>query len=129
MQEQQIVTRTGTHYLDADGIIRATIHPGAEQTLEDAIENVRVSAQLGAGKRRPLLVDMREVKSQTREARTYYTGPEGTRCYCAAAVLVDSPVSRLIANFLLGFNKSATVPSRLFTSESEAIAWLKTFLD
>ena len=127
--QQPIVTRTGTHYLDADGIIRATIHAGAEQTLDDAIENVQASSVLGVGKRRPLLVDMRQIKSQTREARTYYTGPEGTRCYTAAAVLVDSPVSRLIANFLLGFNKSATVPSRLFTSEPEAIEWLKTFLD
>ena len=127
--QQQIVTRTGTLYLDADGIIRGTINPGAEQTLEDAIENVQASSAVGLGKRRPLLVDMRPIKSQTREARTYYTGPEGTRCFTAAAVLVDSPVSRLIANFLLGFNKSATVPSRLFTSEPEAIEWLKTFLD
>ena len=128
MQRQEIVTRTGRHYLDEDGIIRTTILPGAEQTLEDAKENIRASIAIGLGKRRPLLVDLRAIKSQTREARDCYTGPEGSRCYSAAAVLVSPPISRLIGNLSIGLSKSSSVEGRLFTSEAEALAWLKTFL-
>ena len=73
-------------------------------------------------------LDLRQIKSQTREARDYYGGEESGRCFSAAAVLVESPVSRLLGNFFIGFNKSTNAPLKLFTSEQEAIEWLKTFL-
>jgi hypothetical protein len=128
MQSEEIFTRTGRHRLDRRGFIHSTILPGAEQTLDDARENVQASMQLGGGKRRPLLVDIRQIKSQTREAREYYGGEESGACFSAAAVLVGSPVSRLLGNFFLGFNKSVHAPLKLFTSEEEAIEWLQTFL-
>jgi hypothetical protein len=128
MQPEEIFTRTGRHHLDPRGFIHSVILPGAEQTLADAQENVRISIQIGGGKRRPLLVDLREIKSQTREARDYYGSEESGTCFSAAAVVVGSPVSRLLGNFFLGFNKSAHAPLKLFTSEQEAVEWLKTFL-
>lgn len=129
MERQEIVTRTATQYLDEHGIFRVTILPGAEQTLDDAKENVRASLALSGGERHPLLVDIRQIKSQTRDARDYYTGPAGDRCYSAAAVLVESPLSRFFGNIIMSFNKSVAVESRLFSSESEALAWLKTCLE
>ncbi|HEX9439902.1 MAG TPA: hypothetical protein VF909_09480 [Roseiflexaceae bacterium] len=129
MERPEIVTRTARHYLDELGIFHTINHPGVEQTLEAARENLQATVELSGGQRRPLLVDIRQIKSQTREARDYYTGPEGTRCFSAAAMLVDSPVSRLLGNFMIGFNKSSSVPGKLFSSEAEAIEWLKTFLD
>lgn len=127
MQTATITTRTGTHYLNEHGILHSVILPGVEQTLADAQENVRIDRQLGAGRRRPLLVDIRAIKSQTSEARDYYTGAEGAACYSAVAVLIGSPISRLLGNFFIGFNKQAFAPVKLFTSEAEAMAWLKTF--
>ena len=38
-----------------------------------------------------------------------------------------SPLTRAIGNFFLGLNKPL-MPTRLFTSEEEALAWLKTFV-
>ena len=128
MPSKEIFTRTGRHHLDERGFIHSIILPGAEQTLADAQENVRVSLELGGGRRRPVLVDLRQIKSQTREARDYYGGEESGLCFNAAAVLVGSPVSRLLGNFFLGFNKSAHSPLKLFTSEQEAIEWLMTFI-
>ena len=44
----------------------------------------------------------------------------------AVALVIDSPLSRVLGNFFLGFNRPET-PARLFTSVDEARAWLNTF--
>jgi hypothetical protein len=43
------------------------------------------------------------------------------------ALLVGSPMSRAIGNFFIGLNKPL-IPTRLFVSEPEALAWLRGFL-
>lgn len=43
------------------------------------------------------------------------------------AVIVKSPLSRVIGNFLMGLNKPE-IPARLFDNEQEAIHWLKNYL-
>ena len=90
------------------------------------MQNVATCAKLATGKPRPILIDMRSMKAQSREVRAYYTGPESAKMLTATAILVESPMSRLIGNFLLGFNK-INVPTRLFKSEDEALVWLKGF--
>jgi hypothetical protein len=45
----------------------------------------------------------------------------------ADALLVGSTMMKLIATAYINFNKPK-VPTRMFTSEEKAIAWLKTFL-
>ena len=103
MQPHEITTRSATQRVDEHGMFHAVILPGVEQTLEDAQENVRACARIGGGRRRPLLVDMRQIKSQSREARDYYAGEGSAAQYTAVAILVGSPISRLIGNFFLGF--------------------------
>jgi hypothetical protein len=122
------VTRTGKIWLDADGILQIIAFPGMEDTIDDARHNVATSARLAAGKRRPMLIDMRALKAQSREVRAYYTGPETRKFLCAVAVLVDSPMSRVMGNFFLGFNKM-DLPTKLFKSADEANAWLGGFLE
>ncbi len=107
-------------------IIIARFRAGAEVTLDDARANVALCLQRNAG-RRPLLVDLREVRTQTAEARAYLAGPEGLRVSQAVGLLIGSPVSRVVDNLYLGLNKPA-IPTRLFTSEEEAQAWLRSFL-
>jgi hypothetical protein len=120
------VTRTGKFWLDADGILRILPFVGVEETLDDAKRNVIICAKLAAGKRRPMLIDLRGVKTQSREVRSYYTGPEAQTLFAAVALLIESPMSRMIGNFFLGFNKM-DLPTRLFKSENEASVWLKEF--
>ena len=62
-----------------------------------------------------------------RETRDYYSSQEGLVATKALALLVESPVSKIMANFFIYFSKPA-IPTQLFTSEDEAVAWLKTFL-
>lgn len=122
-----IETRTGQTWLRHDGILQAESHPDSEHRLQDAIENLAASARLARGVQRPTLICLRQIKSMNREARQYYSGPESAKLYVAAALLIDSPVARVIGNFFLGLNKSS-IPTRLFSSETEAIDWLRSYL-
>jgi hypothetical protein len=99
------------------------MRPGCEMVVEDARTNVAAIYELGERGRRLLLVDMRGMRSQTREAREYLTGPEAARAALAVALLVGSPVSRVLGNFFLRFG-AHRVPTSLFTNEDDAIAWL-----
>lgn len=119
--------KTRTCLLWKRGIICGRFLPGVEVELEDAIENVRVTARLTEGKRLPVMVDLRAVRSQSADARAYLAGQEATRVSLAVALIIRSPVSRMLGNFYLGFNRPE-VPTRLFTSVAEAEDWLSTYL-
>ena len=122
-------TRIGSVWIGEDGIIRGVITvPNAEQTLDDAIETVNVIKTLCAGKPYPLLSDVRNIQSADRDARNYFAREENAHLILANAVLVGSYVSKMVVNFYLTINKPA-FPIRMFTSEAEAIAWLKLFMD
>ncbi|HLL23536.1 MAG TPA: hypothetical protein VK427_15470 [Kofleriaceae bacterium] len=92
-------------------------------TLADAVENVAVTFELGGRTRVRVLVDMRGVRSQSREARRYFAGPEAEKATRAVALLIGSPVSRVLANFFLRLSPQR-IPTALFTQEPAAIAWL-----
>lgn len=119
------VTRNCRMRLGEDGIIREVVFPGSVEDLEAAREAIAAVAQISGGTRRPLFIDIRRVRAVNREARELFGSEEASRWVTAVALLVGSPVSRVIGNFLLGLNKLG-VPIQLFTSESSAIDWLKT---
>jgi len=101
------------------------------QTLEKAIENIdaqeRIRDALGKEMTR-VLVDMREMKSITREAREYYANQRTSSIQRATALLVKSKVTKVMANFFMGLNKPVT-PTRMFIEPEEAIQWLTGFSD
>ncbi len=127
MASEVIETRSLRIWMGEDGIMRQVTLPVPEHTLDDAKENVEIAAKICKGKKVPGLIDIREVKSASREARMYFTGDESAKVLNAAAMLVDSPVSRIIGNFFIGLNK-APFPCKLFSSESAAIEWLREFI-
>ena len=118
--------RTQRTWLDDEGILHAEALPGAEQKGADAEACVAHMWEVGGRRRRPVLIDLRHAKAMDRDARTYYAGPETAHRQLAAALLIESPLSRVLGNFFLGLNKPL-VRTRVFTSEREALAWLRTF--
>lgn len=122
-----IETRNAKVWLGDDGIIRSLQKHGAEETLDTAKENIAAILKVSKGKKRPLLVDMVAQKSITFEAREFYSdearGSEGS----ALALLVGSPVSRVIGSVMIRISKPV-LPIKLFTSEGDAIEWLRGFL-
>jgi hypothetical protein len=64
--------------------------------------------------------DMIFIDSKTRE----YAAAQYRPHVAGTAILIDSKISSYFANIFLRFSKPK-VPTRLFTNENEAIAWLK----
>ena len=128
MGKEEIILRASKVWLGEDGIVQINHFPNSEETLADAKENLASVVKVGKGKRCPLFVDLRNVKSTTREARIFYAGEKSAKAVNAVAGLISSPVSRIIGNFFLGINRPK-FPVKLFTSETEAIEWLKGFIE
>lgn len=122
-----IETKNARIWLGDDGIVRNVQKPGAEETLDTAKEGIAAIHKVSKGKKRPLLVDLKAQKSMSREAREFYSDDTRDNEANAVVLLVDSPVSRIIGSVFLGINKPK-LPIKLFTSEGDAIAWLKGFL-
>ena len=121
------VRRTRTCELSLrGGVIHAVFLAGAEVVLADAKENLAATAELVGTRARPALIDLRLVRSQSAEARAELAGPAADAVSCAVALVVASPLSRMIGNFYLGFNRPR-VPTRLFTDVEEAERWLRGF--
>jgi len=117
-------TRTAEIWIGPDDIARLKIVASEDpaHTLADADENINA---IPPEKRRPrpILIDLRRGRSISHEARMRYReAPHLT----AVALLVDSPISRVIGSVFLGIAK-LPVPTRLFTSAAQAIKWLEPF--
>jgi hypothetical protein len=114
-------------WMGADGIARTKVKPHFDVTLTHARENSVVVNSLIKDKKFPLMVDVRDINSITREAREFFTTRGRETNINSMAVIIRSTISRVIGNFFLGIDKPA-VPTRLFDNEHEAETWLKTKL-
>jgi hypothetical protein len=114
VEGKQFVLRRREGYLDFRW------EHGAIAGMADAEESVAAVDRIAGTQRLPLLVDMRGLRTLAREARSRFSEADSVKCL---AMLVDSPLSRVLANFFLAVSGSA-VPTRLFTSEAGAVAWL-----
>ncbi|MBI4921951.1 MAG: STAS/SEC14 domain-containing protein [Devosia nanyangense] len=124
--ENEQTSRVASIWVGDDGIARIIHVPGAEVTLEDARETMAAYKKLNNGKRLPLFIDTKTMKSLSRDARHFYASDEAAACASAAAIIVGTPVSRVLGNFYLGLS-NPHLPTRLFSEEGEALAWLQGF--
>jgi hypothetical protein len=118
-----------THYftwMGADGIARTKIKPGSSITITHARENSLAVNSL-PGPKFPLLIDSRDIRSMTKEAREFFSTNGRETKINSMAVVINSPISRVIGNFFLGINKPP-VPTRLFDNPEDAANWLKQYL-
>jgi hypothetical protein len=122
-----VEVRTHVIWLGDDGIVRVKVKPHVKIELEDAKACIRAVSEVCGGKPTPALVDMTGLVAMDREVRLYFSGPETAKVESAAGLLINSPIARAIGNFFIGLNKPSN-PTRLFTSEAEALAWLKGFV-
>lgn len=107
--------------MDPMGIVRLTWAEGLRITEQLAKDAMALVDEANADREWPLLVDMTGTAALTRDARMAFM----RRCSASRiALLGRSPVDRVIANFAMGRN-SVPVPTRFFTSEPAAVAWLR----
>jgi len=119
-----IETTTAYLSMHPDGILVFRYKDGVTEILESARENKEASERL-VGDRGPvpLLIDFARAKGQTAEAREYYTS-KAVPSRIRVALLIRSPVSRVLGNVYMGLTKNP-VPTKLFTSEEKAVRWLR----
>ena len=121
-------TGTGKVQLYKNGIMHQTYNKGVELSKQDSAKELEIyRKEFCNDTRRPILVELDDIKSVSRESRRIYSSEDTAKYLSAAALLVGNPVSRIMGNFYQGINKTA-MPVKLFTSTEEAISWLKTFL-
>jgi hypothetical protein len=107
-----------------NGILFTSCLPMTTMDLEGGLESTRISLEMVRGKPLPLLCDLSNVGKMTIECRNHFAGEEHAKSFSRAALLVSSPISKIIGNFFMGLNKPIK-PTRLFTDKSKAIKWLR----
>ncbi len=110
--------------LRPDGIVAIAFAPQVGTDLADARAAVEAMIQLTGGRRSPLLVDMHAAGPQDRSARSEFARRGDV--VSAVALIVDTPLSRMLGTFFLSVNKPP-FPTRLFDDEASAVAWLQAF--
>ena len=111
-------------WLRPDGIVQLVWGPGVAMGLEDAIAAIDAMTKLTGGQRSPLLVDVHDTGPQDRPARVEFV--RRGDLVSAVALVVATPLSRMMANFFLTVSKPMA-PTRLFDDEASALAWLQEF--
>ena len=117
-----IETRTAKLWMDEDGILRVEVLPNITTTRADAEECIAEGIKL-AGSSLLVLIDIRKALGIERDARETYAQQPYSK---AMALLVTSPLSKMLANFFIRLSRS-TSPIKIFTSENEASEWLRGF--
>jgi hypothetical protein len=117
-------TETALVELGADGVLSVRIRTNAAQSVANAKENLSTALELGAGQRRPLLVDISEALPLDAEVRHYYSGQVLVDGFTALALVIHaSPFGRMMGNVYLRVARPG-IPTRLFTEHVPARAWL-----
>ncbi len=131
MKELKVETSTQKLYWDSENeIVRGQLF--ADQLTEelakeniDAQESIRDAVKKAKTR---VLIDMTAVTKISKQARDYFANERTASIQRATALLIGSPVSRVIGNFFMGLNRPIS-PTRLFTDPHKAIQWLHTFSD
>ncbi len=108
-------------HFEPDNVLFLAWKPGVRIEADNARAAVEAVNEVAAGGRYPLLVKMADTGHLSRAARDVFVEP------CAAsriALLGNNPVDRMLADYQLAVQEPPC-PTRFFTSETEAMAWLK----
>ena len=136
-KERQISTSVSTAIIDSTGVVRWTYHKGAVVGIDQAKEEIetigalvdRILGTSASGNpfenKVPLLIDIRPIKSVTREARVLLGSDAVSERWCVSglALVIQSRISQMIGNATLSWQKTKH-PLRLFTDVEKAHEWL-----
>jgi hypothetical protein len=117
-----------THYYRlADDVLIVMPDKGLRDDGASARINIDFQAAYARmlGRRCSVVVVLDSLTSQDSEARRIYAAGMQPDLFFAAALIVTSPLARAIGSFFLGLTRPS-VPTKLFESIEDAIAWVAT---
>jgi hypothetical protein len=107
-----------------DNIFHITLKKNAEYNLEDAILTNEIIGLLKKSNGRvSALIDVRLIKSISTEARIFISDESTNEHLNKIAVIVGSPLSLFITNFVFRLSKN-TIKKKMFSDKEEAFLWL-----
>lgn len=113
--------------VDADGIFVVRCDEDIEVGVEDVARWIAFQLESAPGCV-PVLIDARDIRSMTRAAQHETTVPALRDRTACVAILTESPVSVMVANFFMIFARPP-YPAKLFTSEIAARAWCRSVVN
>ncbi len=111
----------------SDRIIQIVPENGVQITMDNVKLQIAAIGSLGKGKRYPVLVYGGVDTRLDSEVMNYVASEKSNPFALAEAYLITNVTHKLLAGFYLKINKPAR-PTRVFTKEKEALAWLYSFL-
>ena len=122
---KQTSTEHSEIVLRDDQVLEYRYRDGSMVDLTAARKMVETALRLaGSAAPCPTVVVAGGVKAVTREAREFFAQSDENRSVSSCvALVVNSPVARVIGNFFMGLNKPR-IPTRLFKSVEDALPWL-----
>lgn len=124
-EEEEHVIELSTSTLRRRGpTLLLTVKPDAAFGLAEAREAIDAMRRL-ADSPLPLLVDARGYSTATMNVRPYLSTDAVRGAVSAIAVVIDSPVMRVVSTLFLGL-ASPPFPFKVFTSVELATAWVAT---
>lgn len=109
--------------LREDGVVHYVSRDGAALDAENTLELFAAYRSLAGDGPHLILSDIRGVRSSTSESRALATTEDATALHRAAGVIVGSRLTRMMGNLFLRLNRPG-YPTRLFSDEASALAWL-----
>ncbi|MES2590780.1 MAG: hypothetical protein V4608_02760 [Bacteroidota bacterium] len=76
-----------------------------------------------SGESYPTIANIASVKNVSKPARDFFASEKGCEGITATALLIDSPLGRMIGNFYISINKPLR-PVKIFTNQEKAKLWL-----
>jgi len=111
---------------DDEGFVRVLFKPCPRHGLAEAKAIVDAHNRLSDGRKCGVLADLSGITTGAdREARNHYVSDEGSRLKLGMAMLTPKPLERMLGNVFFRMNRPP-YPCRMFQTEPEAVAWLKT---
>lgn len=111
----------------ADGIQEIHVLNGTIVTVEMIREMNEQTRKFGNGARFPNLIHIHGNLNADHKVRAFAASEEANLYTLADAFMITSTALKVIGNFYLRVNKPVR-PTRMFTSETDAVEWLLSFL-
>ena len=110
-------------YWIEDGILYSVFKKPTVMTLDNIKTFIEMRHELSGNKKQYWCVDIKSLRSFTKEGRDY-ADVHGQDFLHACATVVNSHVTKFIFNVFLRIKKPR-IPFRAFKNKEEAVAWLK----
>ncbi len=95
-------------------------------TLEMAKNIVKSRLEYQENHSYPAIAHGSSILSSTKEARDYFASTHGSEGILSLAIIMSNTFGRVMGNFYLRVNKPI-IPTKLFSTEEEAIVWSRKF--